>query len=114
LVKDKEISITLDVKNKTFDILRDVYVRDYVPSVAKLTEKFETIKPSLVRAAGKGTELIWKFDVLRQMDERIIRYKIKPVVEVTSLNLPNAVMRYTDKKKEKKTVYSRSLILGKK
>lgn len=113
IVKEKEIQIFLDVRNRTLHEIKDVYVRDFVPSIAKLVEKFETLKPSLVRTTERGTEIIWKFDSLKPKEERVITYRIKPTVDITgTLKLPAAVIRYTDRKKEKKSTVSKGIIIS--
>jgi hypothetical protein len=113
LTKEKEIPIFLDVRNRTLHEIRDIYVRDFVPPIAKLVEKFETLKPAIVRTSERGTEIVWKFDSLKPREERVITYRIKPNVDITgTLKLPNAIARYTDRKKEKKSTVSKGIIIS--
>jgi hypothetical protein len=108
----KEIAITLEVKNRTRHTLRDVYVRDFLPAFATVVDRFETVKP-MVRKVPDGTEIIWKFDSLRSMDERVLTYRIKPTMEILGeIKLPRASMRYADKKKELKRVISKSVSIN--
>jgi hypothetical protein len=105
----KEIAITLEVRNRTRHIIRDVYVRDFLPSFATVVEKFETVKPSIRKVAG-GTEIVWKLDNLRSMDERVLTYRIKPTMEILGeIKLPKAIIKYSDKKKQLKKVISKSV-----
>ena len=105
----KEITITLEVKNRTRHTIHDVYVRDFLPPFATIVERFETVKP-VVRKVSGGTEVIWKFDLLRSMDERVLTYRIKPTMEVLGeIKLPRAIIRYSDKKKQLKKVISKSV-----
>jgi hypothetical protein len=111
ITRDKEILISLDVRNRTIREIKDVIVKDRVPSIAKVVDKFDTLKPK-IKVTDAGTELYWKFDSLKPREERILTYRIKPVVDVMgALKLPHAVIRYTDQKKEKKVVSSKSLII---
>lgn len=108
---EKEIIVSLDVRNKSNHMLKDVYVKDYVPSIAKVVEKFETLKP-ILRRAGPGTQLVWKIDQLRPREERILNYRIKPTMEIVGqIKLPRAYMSFTDKKKQIKKSVSKSLLV---
>ncbi len=107
--RGKEISIILEVRNRTKHEIRDAEVRDFVPSIAKVVEKFETLRPRIKSTEG-GTELRWSFDSLRAREERVIVYKIVPVVDVIgSLHLPNAHVKYSDRRKIKRMLASKSL-----
>lgn len=109
VAETKEISITLEVKNRTRHVIHDVYVRDFLPSFATVVDKFDTLKPMLRKAAG-GTEIIWKFDSLGSMDERVLRYRIRPTMEILGeIKLPRAMIRYSDGKKELRKVVSKSI-----
>lgn len=108
ITKEKEITIMLEVKNRSRHEIKDVIVRDFVPGIARVVEKFDTIRPSL-RKIANGTELVWKFDSLVPGDERILTYRIKPIVDVIgSLKLPKAYLKFIDKKKEVKKILSKS------
>lgn len=105
----KEVVITLEVKNRTRHMIRDVYVRDFLPSFATVVERFETVKP-LVRKVTGGTEIIWKFDSLRSMDERVLTYRIKPNMEILGeIKLPRAIIRYSDRKQQLQKVLSKNI-----
>jgi hypothetical protein len=109
LAGSKEVVVTLEVRNRTRHPIRDVYVRDFLPNFATVVEKFETVKPTVRKVAG-GTEIIWKFDSLKSMDERVLTYRIKPTMEILGeIRLPKAMIRYSDKKKQLKKVISKSV-----
>ena len=111
LTKEKEVTILLEARNRTRHLIKDVQIRDFVPSIATVVEKFDTIRPVVRKAAG-GTELVWKLDFLRPREERVITYRLRPVVDVVgTLKLPNAYMRYETKKKEIKRVVSKSTFM---
>ncbi|MEM5855370.1 MAG: hypothetical protein QW472_03575 [Candidatus Aenigmatarchaeota archaeon] len=108
LTKEKEITIMLEVRNRTRHEIKDVIVRDFVPSMATVVEKFDTLRPTLRRVAN-GTELVWKIPSLAPGDERVLTYRIKPILEIVGkLRLPKAYMKFMDKKKEVRKVLSKS------
>jgi len=109
ITKDKEILIKLDVRNNTLREIRDVVVKDTVPTIAKVVERFETMKP-VIKIGSYGTELTWKFDSLKPREERILTYRIKPNLNIAgSLHLPSATIKYMEKNREKKESISKRL-----
>jgi len=111
ITKEKEILVSLEVKNKTLHEVKDVIIRDVVPSVAKVVEKFDTLKP-MMRQTSIGTELRWKIEALKPREERLITYRIKPIIETAqSLDLPKAHVRYMDRKKIKRIIASKSVLV---
>lgn len=111
LEPDREITISIEVKNRSRHILEDVKIRDFVPSILKLSEKFDTIRPKIKKTSG-GVYLFWEFDSLKPKEERILTYRVKPALEIAGvLNLPKAIMSYVDKKKEKKASLSKTISL---
>jgi hypothetical protein len=108
ITKDKEITIMLEVKNKTRHEIKDVIVRDFVPGIATVIEKFDTLRPTL-RKIANGTEIVWKLNSLAPGDERILTYRIKPIIDVVGmLKLPRAYLKFMDKKKEVKKILSKT------
>lgn len=111
ITRGKEILILLNIKNKARHEIKDVEIKDFVPSIARIVEKFDTLKPTIKSVEG-GTELKWKFDLLKPKEERVLTYRIKPVVEIIgTMNLPKAEMQYTDMKKLKRTLASKSVLI---
>jgi hypothetical protein len=109
LTKDKEITISLEVRNRTRHGIKDIWIRDFVPSIATVVEKFDTLRPTLRKIPG-GTEIIWKLNYLGPLEERILTYRVKPTVDIIgTLKLPKALMRYTDKEKKLKRVISKNI-----
>jgi len=105
----KEIQIQLEVRNRTRHIHKEVVVRDVVPATAHVIEKFDTLRPTLRKLPG-GTELLWKFDSLRPGEERVITYRIKPVMEIIGeILLPKASVRFVDHRKEVRRSISKSI-----
>lgn len=108
---DNEIMVSLDVRNRGLSEIRNVMIKDLVPSVTQLSEKFETLKPK-GRKIARGIELMWSFDLLRPREERVVTYRVMPKVGIIgTLNLPSATMTYADRKNEKKTVNSGILVV---
>jgi hypothetical protein len=107
---EKDIAISLEVRNRGFSEIRDVLVRDFVPTVTQLVEKFETLKPK-ARKTARGMELTWKFDLIKPREERVLTYRIRPTVGIIgTLKLPAAKMEYVEKG-VKKTKSSEILIV---
>ena len=111
ITKEKEILVSLEVKNRTIHEVKEVLIRDIVPSIAKVVEKFDTLKP-MMRQTSVGTEFRLKIDSLKPGEERLITYRIKPIVETAqSLDLPKAHARYMDRKKIKRIIASKSVLV---
>ncbi|MBS3055675.1 MAG: hypothetical protein J4452_04275 [Candidatus Aenigmarchaeota archaeon] len=108
---EREIIISIDVRNRSRHEMRDVIVRDFLPSIMNVVEKFDTVKP-MIRRAMNGTELIWKFDLLKPFEERVITYRARPSTEVIgAMKLPNAHIKYLDKKQQRKVVLSKGVMI---
>ncbi len=111
IAKEREIVVSLDVRNRSRHEIKDVTVKDFVPSIARVIERFDTIKPMLRTKAG-GTEVMWLLESLKPGEERVLTYRVKPVVDVIgSLKLPKASISYFDKKKKMKSTASKSIII---
>jgi len=114
LAEKQETTISLTLKNKGRKTLNNLIVKDIVPPLASVVKKFETLKPKIVRKT-KGTELSWNIKQLNPKEERIITYKIKPVIEITGgFKLPKAFFTFETKKGKKKRILSKTItIIGK-
>ncbi len=113
LTKGKEVIVTLEVRNRSLNELKDITVIDVVPQITQLVQQFDTLKPKL-RKTAEGTALSWKLASLNATEERVINYRIKPTVDVIgSLELPSATMGYHDKRRVRKFVVSRAVTTGK-
>jgi len=101
----------LEVRNPTLHEIKNVEVMDLVTPIANVVDKFDTMKPSIKRM-DHGTELTWSIRSLRPMEERVLTYRIKPVVEIIgTLMLPKARITYLDRKKRKKDIASKVVII---
>jgi len=114
LAEKQEITISLSLKNKGRKTLNNLIVKDIVPPLASVVKKFETLEPKVVRKSN-GTELTWKIKQLRPKEERILTYKIKPIIEISGgLKLPKAFFTFETKKGKKKRILSKMVtIVGK-
>ncbi len=102
ITKEKEIKITLSVKNKGRREMRNVRVVDKVPPIARVLKKFDTLPPTKIKASKEGTVLEWRFRKLKPKEERILTYYIRPVVDVIGeLKLPAAILEAGKKGKKK-------------
>ncbi len=110
ITSGKEIIVALDVKNRSRHEIRNVAIRDKVPPIARVVQKFDTLKPML-NATQDGTEIMWEFGSMRPKEERILTYRIKPVVDMAALKLPQATLSYLDRKKVRKTNLSKSVLI---
>ena len=111
ITREKEIQIKLEAKNRSIHEIRDVIVRDFVPPIAKVVDRFDTIRP-LIRRVGTGTEVIWKFDSLKPREERVLTYWIVPNVDIPgALKLTKAYMKFVDKKRVKRVSASKTVTI---
>lgn len=109
--RGKEMLISLEVRNPTIHEIKNVVVKDFISPIAVVVEKFDTVKPKITRREA-GTDLEWKFRSLKPREERILTYRIKPVVEIIgTLRLSRATVMYTDRKKMKKTLVSKTVFV---
>jgi len=110
LTRNKEIKVSVEVKNRTNKVLKNVYVKDYIPPLVRLIKKFDTVPPK-IRKAKDHIELIWRIPVLKPKEERIFTYHIQPIVDIVGkLHLPKAVIVYKKGEKTKKAKSSKVII----
>lgn len=111
LTKDSEIPVSIEIMNRSIGEVKDLIVKDFIPPIAKIVPKFETVKP-VIRETISGTELVWKFDSLRAGEERVMAYKIKPKMDIIgSLRLNPAVLSYSAKDRKKKSTASAMVVV---
>ncbi len=109
--RGKEILIMLDAKNRAFHEIKDVEIVDVVPTIARVVDRFDTLRPKAKRVPG-GTELRWSFGSMRPGEERVVTYRIRPVVDVVGhLSLPHAQMIFTDRHKVKRLSISKQALI---
>ncbi len=95
-------SVHLVVENNSGKIMDNVVVRDFVPGIASLVEKFDASPPEKIRKGEEGTELEWKLGRISPGEERILTYRVSPQVEVEGhVTLPVARLEYKTGNREK-------------
>lgn len=93
--RDGTTAVHLRVVNRSGSLLRNVTVRDTVPGIASLIEKFDASPPETIRTSGDETRMEWNLGRLEPGEERILTYEISPQVEVEgSVSLPSATLQY--------------------
>lgn len=92
----KEFTVIIGIKNSSRHTLKSAIIRDLISPVMRLVPQHETLKP-LVKKTAIGTEMIWKIGDVKPQEERIITYKLSPVMGVLgTVSLPKAYLRYRD------------------
>jgi hypothetical protein len=110
---NKDVSISLYIKNKGSKVIRNVIVKDFVPSVVKIINKFDTLKPS-IKKKPDGIEMTWKIAKIKPKEEIILNYRIRSAIEVIGdLRLPSAKMLHESGGKKKIAVSKTVDIKGK-
>jgi hypothetical protein len=104
-----EHSIILEIKGSFFHELKDVLVSDTISPLARVQVGSETTKP-VMKEYDAGTQLIWKFGNIKPKSELVVSYRIKSVLEVGSMRMPRAVMRFRINDK-KYSVFSKELTI---
>ncbi len=105
-----EYLVILEVKGSFFYPIKSVLVKDALSPLTKLVEKFEGVSPAIRKKEGR-VELLWRIGTMKRMDERILSYTIKSVVEA-QIKLPPATLRYkTAEDGDKKRVHSNEVEL---
>ncbi len=114
LAGGKEITISLNLRNRSRKVIRDIVVRDHVSPLAAVVKKFDTLVPNINRKVT-GTELTWKIKELKPKEERVLTYKIRPSVDILGqLRLPKAHALFKTKKGKRSRVLSKTVsIMGK-
>lgn len=114
LAREKEAIITLHIKNNSMRDINNVSVKDHVPPIAVVVKEFDTLVPE-IRRTQRGTDLLWKIDKLKSDEERILTYKIKPVIDVEGrLRLPKAYFSYKSGKNIINKIAEKIIISAKK
>ncbi|MDY6761952.1 MAG: hypothetical protein SVY41_02805 [Candidatus Nanohaloarchaea archaeon] len=101
--KDGTHSVHLRVENRSGSALEDVTVKDFVPSICSLVEKFDASPPERIRDGGEVTELEWELGRLETGEERILTYSLSSQVQVEGeTTLPSAHIDYVRRGRRKK------------
>ena len=91
------LDIRIEVENNSSKIFDDVLLEDFVPNIAEIDSSFEMASPE-INNTEKGTKLKWWLTELEPGDQRILKYSIRPKVEVEGgVTLKSAVLKDGDK-----------------
>lgn len=102
-----KISLVILIKNLSDRILNNVEVLDDIPTFASLRGNFETLKPEIIENDDKTT-LKWVIKEIKPGDEIIISYTIISNYKMYGeIELPPAVLHYSDEKTDFKTTSDR-------
>ncbi|MFB6076848.1 MAG: hypothetical protein ABEK12_01815, partial [Candidatus Nanohaloarchaea archaeon] len=94
--RDGTHAVHLRVENRSGSVLEDVTVRDEVPGIASLVQKFDAVSPDRIREGGEETGIEWNFNRFEPGEERILTYEVSPQVAVEeAVTLPRASLEYT-------------------
>ena len=111
ITRGKEILVLLEVKNRALHEIKDVEIIDVVPQISRVVDRFDTLRPKAKRVVG-GTELRWYFGSMKPGEERVVTYRIRPVVDIIGhLNLPQAQMIFLDRHKVKRMSASKQTLV---
>ena len=111
ITRGKEILVLLEVKNRALHEIKDVEIIDVIPQIARVVDRFDTLRPKAKRVPD-GTELRWNFGAMKAGEERVVTYRIRPVVDIIGhLNLPQAQMVFLDRHKIKRMSASKQTLV---
>ncbi len=110
ITRGKEILVLLEVKNRALHEIKDVEIIDVVPQIARVVDRFDTLRPKAKRVPD-GTELRWNIGSMKSGEERVVTYRIRPVVDIVGhLSLPVAQMFFLDRHKVKRMSISKQAL----
>lgn len=102
-VHEREHTVHIAVKNRSRKALHEVHVVDTVPEIVSIVPNSfsPSIKPNIKGKRG-GSELVWTFAKLEPKEERIITYRIRPLVMLMgAVRLPKARIYAVDSRGKK-------------
>ncbi len=111
ITKGKEIIVLLEAKNRALHEIKDVELVDIAPQIVRVVDRFDTLRPKAKRVPG-GTELRYYLGVMKPGEERVVTYRVRPVVDIIGhLNLPSAQMFFLDRHKMKRMSVSKQTLV---
>lgn len=96
-----EVKITLELRNHSKKLIKEVIVTDLVPSIANIDRGLElgTLKPQEIKHTKAGTKVVWSLAELDGREQRLITYKIKAKLNILgTFSLPRATVEFKRKK----------------
>jgi len=112
-IKDKEVTISLIVRNNLKVGMKKVRLMDHLPKVIH-PKDYGTVKPDEIHGTTTGIRLVWNINHIAQGEERIFSYRLDHKVDlIGKVSLPSATVIYNHKDKETKS-YSNKVSVEKK
>ncbi|MFB6189945.1 MAG: hypothetical protein ABEJ91_00005 [Candidatus Nanohaloarchaea archaeon] len=94
---EEGVKVHIELENHSGDPVKDVTVRDFVPDIASVVEKFPMATP-VIRRTSNGTRLSWEIEELEPGSQRVFEYTIQPMFEVEGgVELPAAKLESGDR-----------------
>jgi hypothetical protein len=107
--KTGEFAIKIILLIKSRENLNNIFIRDKLPKLAELHERYGTIRPSKIDRERKILE--WHIPHLKKGEEQIISYIIYSKVAVLGkFEIPRATARFENMKGEEKKSASNSIL----
>jgi hypothetical protein len=105
----EEIKVSLEIRNRSKQTLKDVTVTDILPGITHLDKNLlpGTLKPQKVKSTKHGKKVVWMLAEIEPLEHRIISYTIKPKLDVLgTIQLPRAIAEFKKKKGKEAKSYS--------
>ncbi|VVB61666.1 Uncharacterised protein [uncultured archaeon] len=102
-VHEREHTVHITIRNRSRKPLHEVHVVDVVPEIVSVVPNSfsPSIKPAMKGKKG-GSELVWTFAKLEPQEERVITYRIRPLVMLMgNVRLPKAKIYAVDSRGNK-------------
>lgn len=104
--KGHEVKVGIELKNRSGNEVKSVTVEDFVPSIFSVKID-SSIKPTM-KKTNDGTRLIWKLRTFSEDEERVLSYKLTPVVGIEgTITLRQAKVTYKKDDRELKSLSKR-------
>jgi hypothetical protein len=110
-----EIKVTLELRNRSKKLLKDLEIIDVVPAIANVEKSLElgTMKPKEIRHGKRGTKVIWGLPEFDVHEHRIITYNIRAKLNILgTFKLSRAEVKYAKKNEKHGKAYSNVFKLG--
>ena len=104
------MKIIIYIKNRSSEIINNIFVNDKVPSLAELIKEsyLGTLEPTKILVHDKkGTIVKWELKSLEPFEERVITYKIKSKLNIIGgISLPPTKIRFDTKSGRERVIFS--------
>ncbi len=80
--RGEEHKVLIRIKNRGRRTLKNVEIVDDVPGMFQVIRDFEAGKPVSVKKMKGKTRIVWRFPQLKPGEEKLLVYRIKPLLDV--------------------------------